>query len=79
MIDPLLEAILALGVKVALDRRARRKVLGQQGPRTPAAQQVEKRVDHLAQVRRAGPAQGFGRQLQRLDQRPHSPSVIPLA
>ena len=70
MIDPLPCRVVPPGVEISLHRRARRKLLRQHAPRTARAQKIQDRVDHLAQIRRSRPPNGFGGRHEGLDQFP---------
>ena len=63
-------AVIAPGVEIASDRGDRREVVGQHAPLAPSRRDIEDRIEHVAQMRRARSAGCPARRHQWLDQRP---------
>ena len=70
VVNPLKGAVTGPRSKVVVDGPRRGKVVGQEPPGTPRSQQVEDRVEHLADVRGAGPTATLGGGKGRFDNRP---------
>ena len=70
VVDPLQSSVTGPRSKVIVDCPRRRKVVGQESPGASRSQQVEDRVEHLADVRGARPAAEFGCGQERFDNHP---------
>ncbi len=68
MVDAATGAVLTPGPDVAVHRAAGRKFLGQHAPLAAGREQIEKRVDNLAQDRRSGPTDRLRRRQMGCDQ-----------